>query len=710
MLVIYFILFLLLLSFCSSVDEELVMNRVRVMKNDAKQDSIRIHGSSSDLATFHAILRFSSPINTYHNTLFIDQSSMHKYEKIIQDEREELVIQSRDIRKVMSFHTVQDNATNQDTNDDGYNDKLYELVQSVRYLGLGGSTGITYDGVLLLDEYSAIWNEYNIAIFTENLLTFRYVGDGSLSEFNDPEVVNYDGLIELPCDLTFNSDQCLVDFNEGITVLATHYFPTYRVLIDLDSPRNFLPIDLYLLWYSTDEIAQLSTLVIDFTNGSDTNDRHTLYLNRQEFEYEMHQSNIILLGVDVLHNFPRLEYSVTNRVFQLWYYKGLLLKHNNHEVIKLVFMFFNLGLIVTLFVWATSYNYMILDYMIRFSSVAKVTHYFAHKQIIFEVMAMILSLIVIIISLSVPQTGESIYHLRKTLLIGFLSYYLLFMLGILLYYRTATYHAFKHYFPRPYRCILYCFNRALYRRVTTVVYRELVTIVATTEEEGKTLCVKDGGGGGCSNSDLIERRCISEVVVLPYAELFLDICDRKIAEKLHTEVVGLYHDPLIRLPTPVVIVHNASFIGCILLGIALLFNFYTPLNIIYLLLILVFSFALIYYQVKYIAISVFYLSLFYGCCRISRCDKFRNHLLILFILIQSVVVFLYILFSYERVYIAYFNSVNSTHSLDAIRTYLNIIIAFVILAPIFVVYAGFVKYANPLIACAIDYKRKLKYA
>lgn len=704
------ILLLTLLVLCSICliegSQDLAINRVQVRANKAKQDSIRIHGCSPELVTLHAILRFSSPINTQHNTLFIDQSSLEKYSKILQEEREEIKIRSRSTVKILSYLSIADNATDQDVNDDGFNDKIYELVQSVRYLGLGGSTGIPYDGVFLMDEFSAIWNEYNVAIFTESLLTFRYRSDGET--VSHVEVDEFDGLVYLPCDVTYNSDQCLVAYDEGITatVKETQYlFPTYRVIIDLDSPTNFLPIDLYLLWYAAND----HTLTLGLNNNL-----QLLHLDREAFGYEMHQSNIILLGVDVLYHFPRLEYSIGNAAaIQLWYYRNLLLNHADHEVIKTLFIVFNAALLITLFVWATGYNYLILDYMVEFASLSKITHYYAYKQVLFEVGAILIALIVITISLAIPQTGEPNYHYRKDLFIGFLVYYVVLLIILLYRYREVNHRAFRQYFPRLYKLFIkYCYTRIVRKRRSSILLEPLppptkVVVVVDDTLVQRNHCI-DTTGGGCPTSETIRLHCDPEIVVLPYGDLFLDICDRKVAERVHEAVVGLYHDPIVKLPTPFTIVSNAAFSGTLFLSLMLLFNFYTALNIQYILLIIALSFGLIYYSVKYITISIFYISLFFQCCRLSACDRKRIRWLTLFIVIQIALTLTYIILSIESLYIYYINTVNSTHSVQAVHTYLYIIIAVVILAPVFVVCTTFDDYVDPLIACALDYRRKVR--
>jgi len=644
---------LLCLGLCGATkQDDFIMNRVRVMKNTEKQCSVRLHGNSPDLTMFHAILRFSSPINTAHNSLFIDQSSVVKYQKIMQEERQELSVRSREVKKILSYHTIADNATDEDVNDDGYNDRLYDLIQSVRFLGGRGglASEIAYDGVLLLDAYSAIWSEYNVAIFTPNQVTFRYVQGGLLTQKEDEEVAYYNGLTLLPCDATFNSDRCLLDYHEGVEVNG-RLFPTYRIILDLDSPRNLLPIDLYLMWSGDAVVYDTLSIRLEGDNW--------LHLNG-EFQYEMHQSNIILLGVDVLHHFPRLEYSVKQRAYQVWYHRERILQQERHEAIKILFMFFNLALIWALFLWCTSYNYLLLEYLIEFACVARHLFYFAYKQCLYEVLVMSIATITVAISLAVPQTASPEYHARKELFIWFLLYYLMMAVILLALYSKVCACAWKHYFPRFYG---WCRRKPC---------KKVVCVVATT---------------------------------LPYAELFADLSDRHFACKLHKTVVALYHDPLAKLPTVLVIMRNTSFISILLLSMALLYNFYTPLNSIYLALIAIVSLALIYYQIKHIIIGILYLVIFRDACRTSECEKLRANWLLVYVIIQAAATFLYIWCASEPIYVHFFNTINSTHSQVAVQVYVTGILAVIVVAPMVMASLHMDKYADPLIECVLEKRR-----
>lgn len=669
-----------------------VLNRVSVTKNIAKQLSVRFHGYSPELVLVHTILRFSSPINYRHNALLIEQSSLSKYKKILQEEDMKMTITSRSIKKILSYHTVTDNTTS-DANGDGIADKLAELVRSASLFGVGLTATVSYDGLLLLDEFSAIWSDYNVMIFSHSLLTFLYREDGALAIPHAKKQSDFNSFTHFACDPAFDSDQCLVlSPHEGLEINGQLY-PTYRVIVDLDSSENLLPIDLFLRWRAT-ETRPVTPLSIKLGEGS------LLHLNRQ-FSYTMHQSNVIVVGVDLIHNFPHIEYSVVKKEFLLSFNQEITVNTDTQYTIEILFLFLNLGLLFCLFLFGTSYNYNILNYMIAFGNFAKTAHFFAHKQILIEGLTIIISFVVVIVSLAVddPDPTFTAYESRKTLFIVFLLYHIIITLFIVIAYTEPNRCALQHYFTRLYNL--------LYRRQT-----KQALLITPLVSDAHVELEKDTHSINAILPQARQRKLqplglkaqepvVAVIEPLPYSEAFVDIADRGLAKRLHKAVVGAYHDPVIQLYTPVSIVRNLAFITTLLVAMALLFNFYTPQNNIYLLLIVALSFAVIYFQVKYMAVSVVYLSLFYPC-PMTRSERAANTWFIVFLVVEAIATALYIVFAYESVYVTYFDTVNSTHSPATINAYILSVIATLVLLAVMCVTTAFDKYADPLIEKAVE--------
>ena len=674
--IVSFFLFFL----CGEATEPFVLNRVTVTKNVARQCSVRFHGYTPELVLIHAILRFSSPINYRHNALLIEQSSLAKYKKILKEDDMKMTITSRSIKKIVSYHTVSDNTTS-DANGDGIADKLAELVRSASLFGVGLTATVSYDGLLLLDEYSAIWNDYNVMVFSRSLLTFMYRVNGSLTPTT--KETDFNSQTYFACDTTFDSDQCLVmSPPEGLEINGQLY-PNYRVIVDLDASENLLPIDLFLRWRAT-ESRPVTPLSIKL--GEDS----LLHLNRK-FEYTMHQSNVIVLGIDVIHNFPRVEYSVTKKEFRLFFNQHTTVETDTQYTIQVLFLFLNLALLFCLFVWGTSYNYNILNYMIMFGNYAKTAHFFAHKQVLIEGLTIFIVLVVTIVSLAVDDADPAwtAYESRKALFIAFLFYHIVITLFIVIAYSEPNRCALQHYFTRLYN---YLYLRNQKKAVLITPLSQPTNVISPQLRQRKPVPL-----GLNKEQDPV----VAVIEPLPYGDAFIDIADRKLAKRLHETVVGMYHDPVIQLYTPISIVRNLSFVTTLLIGLALLFNFYTPLNNIYLLLIVALSFAIIYFQVKYMAVSIVYLSLFYPG-RMSRRERAANTWFIVFLVVETIMVVLYVILSYDSIYVTYFNTVNSTHSSATINAYIVSVIATLALLAVMSVTVAFDKYADPLIEKAVE--------
>lgn len=682
MLVPWLIITILFLVYEAGTNEPFVLNRVSVTKNTAKQFSVRFHAQSPELLLIHTILRFNSPINTRHNALLIDQTSLTKYRKIMNEDDMKMTIMSRTTKKVLAYHTVQENTTS-DANGDGIGDKLAEVIRSASLFGLGLTAAVSYDGVLLLDEYSAIWNTYNAMVFSTSMLTFLYSEEGSLSTL---ESTAFNGVTRLTCDPTYDADQCLVTGN-GLQINGLLY-PTYRILVDLDASVNLLPIDLFLRWRTTEP-----RLAITIDENS------VLHLNR-EFVYSMHQSNVIVLGVDLIHFFPRIEYSVTHKEFALFYNHATTLDSDTQHTVAVLFVFLNWALLVCLFLFGTSYNYNVLNYIIMFGNYAKTAHFFAFKQVIYESVTILIVSVIIIVSLVVDDADPAwtAYESRKALFIAFLLYHMVMTIFINVAYVEPARCALRHYFGR-----LYPVRQQQQQQpvlITPVAHKELDEDVRSMDA---ILPLRQRRFKPLGEA----KPFVALIEPLPYSEAFLNIGDRELAQRLHSTVVGMYHDPVIQLYTPISIIRNLAFMTTLLVGLALLFNFYTPTNNIYLLLIVALSFAILYYQVKYLAVAVVYLSLFYPC-RMTQGEWRANKWLILFMVVETVVVILYIVCSYESIYVTYFDTINTIHSLATINAYILSVIATVVVIATMSVTIAFDKYADPLIEDAIEERLKLR--
>lgn len=608
---------------------DLVFNRIRVASNAGNQVSVRMHVQSRDLPLLHAVLRFSSPVNVQHNALLIAQTSIEKYRALVDEARLKILINTRGINKLLSYVDFQGGTLLTDVDRDGVADRLYELIQSTRLFGATPSAGIAYDGALLFDLYSGIWQEYNLAIFDRNTLRL------SFSLYQEEEVIrlaqerDFHTHVRIECNTSIREDKCFVIGTEidGLIIDQVDY-PLMRLLIDLDSALNFLPEDVYLRWLRQDESGTSAPFLNISWQGK------TLQLNRQ-FRYAAHESNLVILGADLLHYFPYIIYSVPNPRFDIFAYLPDESNYDDRETIAIVLIVFNLLLLVCLFLWGTSYNYHLSRYIIFYGRYARSFFPFAFKQTLYECATILFALAIICITCITVggDYADQEYHQRKQSLVVFILCQSALLLLIVASHPESLKRAFKHYFS-----------------------------------------------------------CKRTRTEKPYWSTFSTIVSTEDAESLYADIVLSYHDPLIRIPTQTMIMRNLLFVSVNLSSLALLMNFYTATNDLCLLLVLFLTLAQFYYHVKYLAVGVLFLSL------MTSARQWRAQItLLLFMALELIALVLYVTFSYETIFVAYFQNVNSTYPRVVVDAYLLTFLAVTMYTSVLMVATVFDNYVDPLL-------------
>jgi hypothetical protein len=614
----------------SRQQEDLVFNRIRVTSNVGNQASVRMHIQSRNLPLLHAVLRFSSPVNVQHNALLIAQSTIENYRSMIDEARLKILINTRGINKLLSYVDFQADTALGDANRDGVADRLYELIQSTRLFGPSPSVGIAYDGVLLLDLYSGLWQEYNLAIFDRNTLRLRFALYQEADVIRLAEEREFHMHVRVECNMTIREDKCFVTGTEidGLVIDQVHY-PLLRLLIDLDSAYNLLPSDLFVRWSRQDESdANGPFLNITWQNK-------TLQLNRQ-FRYAAHESNLVILGADLLHHFPYIIYSVPDARFDIFAYAPDESNFDHHESIEIVLIFFNFLLLVCLFLWGTSYNYLLSRYIIRYGRYARSFFPFAFKQVLYEIATILFALIIICTTCLIVggDYADQAYHRRKQCLVFFILCQAGLLFLVVVSHPESRKRAFRHYLS-------------------------------------------------CKHTGREEK---------PYWSTFSSIVSIEDAEALYVDIVKSYHDPLVRVPTQTMIMRNLLFVSVNLSSLILLLNFYTATNDLCLLLMLLLSLAQLYYHVKYLAVGVLYLSLM-----VTPRQWQAQRTLLLFMALELVALFLYVTFSYETIFVAYFDNVNSTYPRVVVDAYLLTFLTVTMYTSVLMVATVFDNYIDPLL-------------
>lgn len=691
------------------------LNRVTVNTNVRRQTSVRLHGYNSGMILMHLVLRFSSAINTYHAPLLIDSESARKYHDILQDDTHRVVLNSRGQRKRFHYHVaIGTDKALRDSNDDGIDDKLYALIQSMRLMGRSTTTaGLSYDGVLLLDDYSALWHEYNVARFEWRRLILEYRHNvANISTNTAPTTIRYDGQLSFACAPDGEEDQCWVATGAGGNrsglLIDGHAWPHYRLVVNLDSPQNFLPVDLYFLWQQKLARGDTTPMVIALqpqpgdTSGGDNN----LYLHSR-FQYSMHELPTVVLGIDLIHFFPCVEYSPETRAFQLWYFAAATGDGSNIQNIRVFFVFVNLVLLFCLYKWTGLYNYHVLKFVVYFEYRARKYFYFTYKQISYELTGIILALVVILCSFLVSsQTGSSTVFQyngtdsqKRTILFAALLAYQTVAMFIIFVSDLASVRAYWHYYvkrDRPLNVPRTAPNQKKKRASATTA----TTKARPQASETGTLLSQHYVGeltqrkkmplGAVSQPPnlLVDRQAEKEIN--ESVDAFGDVDDAREMDRLYGAVVSRYHDPVIKKPVALTTMRNAAFVGLILTALLLSYNFYTDQNNFYLLLLMFVSGALIYFKVNYIAKGLFFQLAF----REPRVDTLWP--LVLGLILDTVALIVFIVFAYGLVFVAYFDTLNSTFSQTALHAFAVTLVCIVIAFAVYMVARLYDEYAETL--------------
>ena len=573
-------------------------NRVTISKNINKQTSIRVHGYNAAMTLMNVVLKFSSNVDVYHPPLLLTGIGAMKYNSIINEETQKIVITSRKTHKILSYTIVSQLPAEQNTSLSGLGNQLYALIQSLQYPGSKSmSRDMIYDAVLLLDDYSSLWNEYNVIIFEPSRMTLEYrsnIDTLKITKESTAPIV-YTGYVYLKCDPSFMSDMCLVDHGTGPLVINSREYPLYRVIVNLDSTHNYLPRDFY--FSLKDQTTQGDqSLVIETGNSK------PLYLNSR-FHYRVHESNTIVLGVDLIHHFPRLEYSPAIRSYTIWYFASSLSDPSNIETAGILLTFVDLAILFCLYKWTGLYNYHILRFMIYFERYARSHVYFAYKQIGYELTILFLSVIVLLCSFLVSsQTGtNSVFQYngtdgqKRTILFAvFLFYYWVLMLIVIIIDGESIKSFWKYYVKRE-----------------TNLGNDYVKKIAPPPPP--PIPVKQE-----KNFLLSKKKSLNQQAPPPSLQdeaeeqkkLFSNLEEEKDHELLYQEIIAEYHDPLIEQSTGLAMMRNTTFLSLALFALLLSYNFYIDACGFFLLMVLAFSGTLVYYKVKYITKGLFFILAF----------------------------------------------------------------------------------------------------
>ena len=664
-------LFLVDASTTTLPNNEITFHKIKVNGNAENRISVRMYAYSPELLLMHTSIRFYTNISTYHNSLLIDQNNINKFRKVTQESPVEygnsvtMITKSR--KKIFAYNIVQNIRSNIYTTTDNSKPYFSDLTSGIMSSMFGGSmlgsSSVGYDGVLLMDKYSSIWDNYNTVIFGRNYMTLRYhdIESGDTDNDGDDDgifdgVEDFSQLVHLNCRENVLMSPCEVTLPTTSPIINDRAYPGVKILVDFNSAFNYLPIEIYSQWMET------QNLVIQLTNSS------RLPLNNK-FQFMMHEESVIILGVDILHNFPKVAYSqgLDNRI-RIWYYYSIEESYDTHQTVSAIFTFINAVIFMCLFIGGTSYNYYILEYIVDFDIISQKMHFFAQKQVFIELLSIIIAITLWIVTL-IFSWNSNYFNLlsyssaygdrRKVIFFLYSLYQAVICLVIMCTEKIVFKKALEIYTPRLYRTL---FNLPSLDDISPSEARERLNEIARKKEY---------------NKEVDKPANLEELDMQMYGSTVFLTVPRFTRARLYNQVIKHYHDPVVKTSTDIVIMRNLKLILLILSNLMLTFNYQSDYNNTYLALVVIMAVAVTYYTVKYICIIVIFMVTSPG-------SSIRQNKTLLVYQLSEIVVFIgFTGFSFNPIYLVYFDAVNTGHSATTITVFTLLLLALVVIYAVY---------------------------
>lgn len=300
---------------------------------------------------------------------------------------------------------------------------------------------VTYHALLALDGQSAVWNHYNVLLVTPYEVSLRYVVGGRL----DTAVGVYDYVSRLNCRRHNHAsdDNCRIDVNTLTLGDQSTYVTAarggYRLIIDLHSSRNYLPVDLFYRLQALPKHKQTLRFELNASTGGERLETvmeqsatsHVLLLNSR-FTYEIngHDSDIII-GVDLLHYFPQVAYSNERRELHLWYTAQSYANSAQYDAVAITLSFLLLVVLYCHYDLMSCDNRRLYHFLVRVSHVSFRWFFFNVRQVLIEFIMLLVSLIVLLLTLSFADYNTSNQMQRNMLFWILLVYHWVILVVII---------------------------------------------------------------------------------------------------------------------------------------------------------------------------------------------------------------------------------------------------------------------------------------
>lgn len=397
--------------------DEIVFKRLFFRKNVRKETSIYLRGKSPESILVHALIVFSDDVAHFHNALIFNPRSLEKYNKILHysefqfNNEVTLITKGREIQLQFSV---------------------------APWISPFFNGSVHYDAVLLLDAYGALWNEYNTWIIERSRLILKKVDP----PWPLPEDAREDftGLYQLWCDYSLSLKQCHVKLPVNLEINDREYHG-YGLVLDPGRSTNLLPQELMVRWIYHEEKEFLLT----------DDDGTTIFHINNQFQYSLNtESDDIVLGVDFIHWFQKVECNVEAGYYKL-YFTHVYHTHDKFQLQAWIISIF-IGTIIygVIHFWITSPNYNILQALLE----KKPYFLFPLRLVSCEILSIVIAIVLWIMTLAFSEDldnttfhySHSDHKRRRVLFLVFSIYHVLLNIVFLLWNWSLTKATFTYYY------------------------------------------------------------------------------------------------------------------------------------------------------------------------------------------------------------------------------------------------------------------------
>jgi hypothetical protein len=397
--------------------DRMVFKRALFEADVRRSLSLHLNCQSKEALQLHVLLVFGWQGERYHNALLFNPRHHAKYREITRDSdfhvSRELNIVSKDQLLRMQF----------DVAGHGTEERFV------------GGHKLEYEALLFMDFHSSIWNECNTILFEESRVTLLF----QAGEVSPRERGEFHAFYDLECERGEHRhcEVSLRDYkiNERESVGEAH-----RLIIDLDSPHNLLPPELFARWKYHDE----KRLRVTGPDG-----RLILMLNSQ-FRYLLNEkSTDIVVGIDLVHHFQKVELSLHRGRVILWH-SWCFEEKETFDALKAVIYYF-IGLVLTCITyWLTSPNY---DVLTPTEKNPPAMFDFPYRLVLVEIVSLLvaLSIWILVFLAGGGTSGTSLDEwpivLQRRLLVFLLAlYHVLISLALFVKTPRMTWHSLRYYY------------------------------------------------------------------------------------------------------------------------------------------------------------------------------------------------------------------------------------------------------------------------